>query len=156
MRIKWREKTKQFLLAPPSSLSALQECRPLYLDRTVCSTVQWVGRGHGGQEEGCMWPVASCVTLGETLETVMSKLITIINARDTTQILTDLRLTGWSNAPDFVKTILSLRFKLSCILFISNSFQIINLVWSHSDVYIRQGKGKVGLYVWLQFRVIGF
>ena len=30
-----------------------------------------------------MWPVASCVTLGETLETVMSKLITIIKARDT-------------------------------------------------------------------------
>ena len=47
-----------------------------------------------GQDGGCMWPVASCVTLGETFETVMSKLITIINAIDTNpKKLTILRLT---------------------------------------------------------------
>ena len=40
-----------------------------------------------------MWPVASCVTLGETLETDMSKLITIINALDANPTkLTDLQM----------------------------------------------------------------
>ena len=40
-----------------------------------------------------MWPVASCVTLGETLETIMSKLISIINALDTNPTkLTDFQM----------------------------------------------------------------
>ena len=73
---------------PPPPLSSAGMQAPVFREQSVQRAVS------RGQDGGCMWPVASCVTLGETLETVMSKLITIINARDTNPPkLTDLRLT---------------------------------------------------------------